>query len=82
MLDEARAALARGEGGRCLTTLARHQSEYPGGRLSVEREVLTIQALVVSGRRAEAVRRAQAFRAAHPKSLLWPAVEASVGPIP
>jgi hypothetical protein len=82
LLDEARAALARGEGARCLATLARHQSEFPGGRLSLEREVLTIQALVVSGRRDEAVRRAQAFRAAHPKSLLWPAVEAAVGPIP
>lgn len=48
----------------------------------MEREVLTIQALVVSGRRDEAVRRAQVFRAAHPKSLLWPAVEAAVGPVP
>lgn len=51
-----------------LVMTSEHPSLYPNSILVQEREVIAIDALVRLGRRAEAVRRANAFRRAFPRS--------------
>jgi hypothetical protein len=82
LLEEARTAVAQGHGAEALDAVERHGRAHPGGRLSEEREALRIRALVAAGRTSEARERAARFKAAFPKSLLLPAVEASVASIP
>ena len=78
VIDAARAALARGRPADALVTATRHAERWPHGRLAEEREVIAIQALAASGRRAEAAeRRAAAFKRAFPSSMLIPAVDAA-----
>jgi len=69
-LDEARSALRAGEGTRALGLLDAYSRTYPRGRLSLEAEVLRIDALAKSGQRQAARRRAEAFLTRHPKSVL------------
>jgi hypothetical protein len=76
ILDTARAAVARGQGAVALEALGQHARQFPRGRLGEEREVLTIQALSLSGRGDEARSRAARFRKAHPRSLMIRAVDA------
>jgi hypothetical protein len=68
LLEAARAELGR-RPGAALALLARHEAEFPGGTLAVEREFLTVSALERLGRRPEAEARAKALRARAPKSL-------------
>ncbi len=74
LLDDARAALLRGEGSKAIPTLSEHVRRYPKGRLAEERDALLVQALVRSGRRAEAFERGERFIRQYPGSLLAPAV--------
>ena len=75
VIDAARAALSRGRPADALLATARHAERWPRGHLAEEREVIAIQALAASGRRAEADRRAGAFKRSFPSSMLIPAVD-------
>jgi hypothetical protein len=78
LIDMARSALARGSSAAAISALRDHESAFPRGRLSEEREALWVQVLASSGQRAQAVRRAAAFHRQFPNSMLAPAVEAAV----
>jgi hypothetical protein len=67
LLREARASLPV-DPAEALAFAARHRSEYPGGALSQEREMLAITALIKLGRSSEASARAERFRRSHPTS--------------
>ncbi|MBX3205725.1 MAG: hypothetical protein KF764_11700 [Labilithrix sp.] len=69
LVEEARAALARGDATAALGALDAHDREFPSGTLSPEARVLRIEALVRAGgeaQRREAHRLGDAFLAAHP----------------
>ena len=68
--------LAVGRGEDALDLLRTHQARFPHGRLSEEREVLTIRALASEGRTADAAERARRFEQMYPDSLFVPAVRA------
>jgi hypothetical protein len=68
MLEQARALLPTNPGA-ALATLSRHQSEFPRGVLAIERELLSVDALLRLGRRSEAEARARALRGSAPGSL-------------
>jgi hypothetical protein len=78
LIDMARSALARGRSAAAISALRDHESAFPAGRLSEEREALWVQVLASSGQRAQAVRRAASFHRQFPNSMLAPAVEAAV----
>ena len=67
ILQEAQQALGS-DPNRALTLCAEHAQDHPGGALSQEREVISIDALVRLGRTDEARARADAFRRRHPTS--------------
>jgi outer membrane protein assembly factor BamD (BamD/ComL family) len=75
MLEIARTALGRGDAASALDALARHADEYPDGKLSEERDAMTIQSLVAAGRGAGARERADTFRRRYPRSLLLPSID-------
>jgi hypothetical protein len=62
LLETAREALARSPA-EALRACERHRRLYPEGLFAEEREALAVEALARSGRRTEAVRRFDAFRA-------------------
>ena len=68
LLEAARAAL-ESEPASALRLLAQHEREFLNGTLAVEREFLTVSALVRMGERAQAESRAAALRARAPGSL-------------
>lgn len=78
LLDRARAAFARGEHDAALSALDEHQTKYPSGLLTEEREALAVRALASLGRSAEAHDRGRRFVARYPESLMLPAVEAAI----
>jgi hypothetical protein len=82
LLDDARAALTRGEATRSLEDLTRHEKTYPTPMLGEERDALRVEALVKAGRYEEARARADAFRKSAPKSLFLSAVDAAIASIP
>jgi hypothetical protein len=55
-----------------------HQRRFASGALVEEREALAVRALLAGGRRAEAERRAAAFRARFPKSLFSATLDAEL----
>jgi hypothetical protein len=61
--------LASREPARALTLLTQHAREFPGGALSLEREVLVIECLHRSGRRGQAAERARQLLSRAPKGL-------------
>ena len=69
LLEGARRALERGAVDAALADLDRHARTYPEGYLTEEREVLSVRALALSGRRESAERRAAAFRKTFPRSI-------------
>ncbi|MFO0639801.1 MAG: hypothetical protein U0183_11365 [Polyangiaceae bacterium] len=75
LVDRARSALARGDTGASLEAVAAHEARFPRGRLTEERELVAIQALVRRGESGAAKARADRFRKAHPKSVFVPAVD-------
>jgi hypothetical protein len=82
LLEQARTKLAEGDPVGTLALLGSHRSSYPQSRLREERDALEIKALVASGRRAEASRRADSFLRNFPGSVLRDAVARSTGKIP
>jgi hypothetical protein len=68
MLTEARAALRSGDRAAARRKLDRLGTEFPGGVLDQEREVLTIELIAAEGKLGEATGRVRAFVAAHPES--------------
>jgi hypothetical protein len=77
ILERARVALGRGEGGLALVAIDAHRRDFPRGRLAEEREALRVQALAGSGRTAEAKATAVAFHKDFPDSLFGAAVDAA-----
>lgn len=69
-LDRARAALAAGRATEALATLDTYSRSTPRGALTLEAEVLRIDALARSGRSNQARARASAFLARYPRSVL------------
>jgi ATP-dependent helicase YprA (DUF1998 family) len=81
LLDEAQRALA-GDAPAAIAILERHAARFPRGLLAEEREAMTVRALVATGRRDEARRRAAAFVATWPSSLFRGSVEAALSSSP
>jgi hypothetical protein len=79
IIDVVRAAIARGHADSALEAVARHEKEFPEGRLREEREGLRILALVRAGRMDQAKGAALRFKQAYPNSLLWPAIDGALG---
>jgi len=69
-LDAARTMLASGNARGALSLLDAYSRAHPRGRLSLEAEVLRIDALAKSGRSDDASQRAAAFLRRHPNSVL------------
>ncbi|MBN1607829.1 MAG: hypothetical protein JW940_14420 [Polyangiaceae bacterium] len=75
LLESARRANARGDYASVLALVAEHARTYPRGRLTEEREVLRVRALVGLGRSSEARQAAARFRRQFPRSVLLATVE-------
>lgn len=75
LIERARKALA-GDPRRALGLAQEHQRRFPAGALSLEREVIVIEALARSGQSGEARRLASAFEAKYPKSIHLPRIRA------
>jgi hypothetical protein len=75
LLSRARQSDARGDCAEVLARVAEHERRYPAGRLSEEREVLRVKALVGLGRGSEARHAATKFRRQFPRSVLLPKIE-------
>lgn len=73
LIERARQALGA-DPKRALALTQEYQRRFPGGALSVEREVIAMEALARLGQVAEARRRALAFEAHHPSSIHLPRV--------
>ncbi|MDF2692354.1 MAG: hypothetical protein K0S65_737 [Labilithrix sp.] len=78
LVDGARAKLASKDYAGALRTIREHAERFPSGQLNQECESLHIQALVETGRLAEARQRADAFRVRFPKGLLLPSVARAI----
>ena len=79
LLDEARGAVSRGNGGAALIALEAHRQSFPDGQLVEEREALTVMALAKAGRMDEAQKKAERFRTRWPQSLFAAAVAQAIG---
>lgn len=75
LIERARRALAS-DPRRALGLAQEHQRRFPSGALSLEREVIVIEALARSGQTAEARRRAASFETNYPKSIHLPRIRA------
>lgn len=82
MLDAGRMALARGRFEEALDAVTRHRQTFPRGQLVEERDFLALQVSWALGHAEETRALAQAFRRAHPTSLLLPAVDEVTSQIP
>lgn len=82
LLDVARTALGRGDGGNALRAVEAHGRKFPRGILAEEREAMSIQALRLLRRDDEAQARLERFRGRFPSSLMRPALEATDGGSP
>lgn len=78
LLDTARVALARGELDKVLDAVARHERDFPKGKLAEEREAIAVRALARAGRRDEARARGERFLRSYPQSLAVPAVRGAI----
>jgi hypothetical protein len=78
LLEQARMALARGRAADALALLARHAHEFADGRLTEEREALTILSLVANQQVDEARSAAAKFRRNFPGSMLMRSIDAAL----
>ncbi|MBX7114927.1 MAG: hypothetical protein K1X64_11425 [Myxococcaceae bacterium] len=78
LIEIARTALAKRQTGKALETLQAHAEKFSTGQLVEERESLWVQALVNAGEKAQALKKAEAFRQRFPDSMLLPAVDAAL----
>jgi TolA-binding protein len=79
LLDSARSALKAGSPGRAIALLDQYARTYPRGKLTQEATLLRVEALVRSGKQAQAVSLARRFRTAHPSSPYTQRLESIVG---
>lgn len=70
LLEQARAELGRGRSDAAVATLATYSQRFPKGILSLEAEVLRIEALAAAGKTQEAAKRAQRVLERHPNSVV------------
>ena len=77
LLFTAREAVARQAYGAAITTLREHETRFPDGKLTEERELLFVQALTGAGQGDAARARALAFEQQFPRSIFLPAVKAA-----
>jgi len=82
LLSRARQADARRDYAGVLSILSEHERNFPAGRLSEEREVLRVKALVGLGRTDQARRTAARFRRQFPKSVLLRKVDEMLASMP
>jgi hypothetical protein len=82
LLDRARAALARRDGVGALVPLRAHGERHPRGQLGEERAAMTVVALALAGRRAEARAEAGRFRQRYPGSVFLDVLEESLDATP
>lgn len=75
LIERARRALGT-DPKRALALTQEYQRRFPRGAMSVEREVIAVEALAQLGQVEAARRRALAFEAAHPRSIHLPRVRA------
>jgi hypothetical protein len=75
LLEQARAALAKGASAQSIVALQEHARTYPKGVLIEERDGLWIKALLIAGDKHAARIRAQRFRATYPRSIFLPIVQ-------
>jgi outer membrane protein assembly factor BamD (BamD/ComL family) len=75
LLSRARQSDAHGDYAEVLAMVVEHERRYPAGRLSEEREVLRVKALVGLGRSSEARHAATKFSRLFPRSVLLPKIE-------
>ena len=80
ILETARRGLRQDRVSESWTALQTHARQFPSGRLAEERAALEVVALERMGRHAEAVQRARGFRAAYPRSVFLPMVDAVEAP--
>ncbi len=82
LLSRARKADAQGDYAEVLSILSEHERRFPGGRLSEEREVLRVKALVGLGRSEQAKRAGARFRRGFPHSVLLHKVDEMLASLP
>ncbi len=82
LLDRARQSDARGDYASVLAIAAEHERIYPAGRLSEEREVLRVKALVGLGRGREARQAAAKFRRRFSHSVLLQKIDDMLASLP
>jgi hypothetical protein len=82
LIDAARTRLTSGDPAAALARLQEHARRFPSGRLEEEREALTVEALVQSGRYEAARARAERMHARWPESVFLSAVDATIQSIP
>jgi len=79
VLQPARQAVIRGDFTTALSAIREHQSLFPSGKLTEEREALRIKALLGLGRTGEAQRAGATFRARFPHSALLKRIDEMLG---
>lgn len=77
LVEQARAALARGNATAALETLALHHKRFARGQLQEEASALEVLALASAGKTDQAKDKAAKFKAKYPASMLRPAVESA-----
>lgn len=82
LLERARTKLSESQPAAALAQLRQHRAQYPKSSLEQEREALYVRALLETGQRAEAKKRAAAFVQRYPSSVLRGSVERALGTIP
>lgn len=80
MLERAQDALRSGRHAEALSLCNEHATRYPNGMLAQEREVIAVEALVKTGRTAEAKARAEKFKARFPGSSHARRIDSLLGP--
>lgn len=75
LIEPARRALKKNKPSRALKLVEKHRNLYADGQLSEERELISIRALVLLGKKGQARDAAQLFLRRYPKSLLRPLVD-------
>jgi hypothetical protein len=82
LLEQARTALARGKPADALALLSRHEREFARGRLSEERQALTILSLAADHQMDAARSNAARFRREFPRSMLLRTIDAALETAP
>jgi RNA polymerase sigma factor (sigma-70 family) len=82
LIQRASAALAAGRPAEAIKLAQSHARKYPRGRMGQERDVILIQAFVLSGQREKATELADRFRGASPASPFLPTIDGALGAKP